>query len=68
MWKDEILDESHKYREEYAKSFNYNLHALVDDLRTKQAASGRQIISVPLKQLGQRSNKSLHPTETQIIG
>lgn len=58
MWKDEILEEIHRFREEYAKSFNYDLHAIVDDLRKKQAASGRQIISVPLKQSSQRSNKS----------
>lgn len=49
MWKDEIVEEIHKYREEYAKSFNYDLHAIVEDLRIKQAISGKQIISKPLK-------------------
>jgi hypothetical protein len=50
MWKDEILEEIHKYREEYAKSFNYDLHAIVEDLRRKQAARVKQIISKPLKE------------------
>jgi hypothetical protein len=50
MWKDEILEEIHKYREEYAKSFNYDLHAIVEDLRSKQAARVKQIISKPLKE------------------
>lgn len=60
MWKNEILEESYTIREEYAKSFNYDIKAIVDDLQKKQAASGRQIISVPLKQLDQKSHKSLH--------
>jgi hypothetical protein len=50
MWKDEVLDEIYRIREEHAKSFNYNLKLICDDLLRKQAASGRQIISVPLKQ------------------
>jgi hypothetical protein len=50
MWKDEILEEIYKYREEYAKSFNYDLHAIVEDLRRKQAARVKQIISKPLKE------------------
>lgn len=62
MWKDEILEEIYRIREEHAKSFNYDLQAICDDLRKKQAASGRQIISKPLKQHRQRHNKSLHPT------
>jgi hypothetical protein len=33
MWKDEILEEIHKIREEHAKSFNYDLHEICKDLR-----------------------------------
>jgi hypothetical protein len=62
MWKDEVLEEIYTIREEHAKTFNYDLQAICDDLRKKQADSGRQIISKPLKQLSQRHNKSLHPT------
>lgn len=50
MWKDEIIEEIHKHREEYAKSFNYDLHAIVEDLRKKQAIRGKQLISKPLKE------------------
>ncbi|MBA3920904.1 MAG: hypothetical protein H0X31_03990 [Nostocaceae cyanobacterium] len=42
--------EIHKIREEHALAFNYDLQAICDDLRRKQAESGRQIISSPLKQ------------------
>ena len=50
MWKDEILEEIYKIREEHARAFNYDLRAICDDLRGKQLSSDRQIISQPLKQ------------------
>lgn len=63
MWKDEILEEIYKIREEHAKAFNYDLQAICDDLRRKQAESGRQIISSPLKQPYQRQqNNAAQPT------
>jgi hypothetical protein len=64
MWRDEILDEIHKIREEHAKAFNYDLQAICDDLRQRQAESGRQIISSPLKQARQHQqpNNSEQPT------
>lgn len=62
MWKDEVLEEIYKIREEHAKSFNYDLQAICDDLRKKQAESGKQVISQPFKQHSQQQKKSLHPT------
>ncbi|MEB3343264.1 hypothetical protein [Okeania sp.] len=42
MWHDEVLAEIYKYREEYAKSFNYNLHAMVEDLeKNKQLVADK---------------------------
>ena len=35
MWKDLIIEEIHKYRDEYSKQFNYNLHDICQDLRKK---------------------------------
>jgi acid stress-induced BolA-like protein IbaG/YrbA len=49
MWKDEILEEIHRIREEHAESFNYDLQAICDDLRRKQAVSEQQMITKPLK-------------------
>ncbi|MBE9236439.1 hypothetical protein IQ227_10465 [Anabaena aphanizomenioides LEGE 00250] len=46
---DEVLAEIRKIRDEEAKSFNYDLATICADLRKKQATSGRQIISIPLK-------------------
>ena len=57
MWEDEVLEEIYRIREEHAKSFNYDLQAICDDLRKKQAASGRRIISAPLKSPRQQHNR-----------
>ncbi|MDB9527659.1 hypothetical protein PN498_16810 [Oscillatoria sp. CS-180] len=46
MWKDEIVEEIHRIREEYAKSFNYDLNAIFADLRKKQEESGREIVTL----------------------
>ena len=62
MWRDEILEEIYRIREEHAKAFNYDLKAICDDLRKRQAASDRKIISKPLRQPRQSHNKPLYPT------
>ncbi len=59
MYKNEILDEIHKYREEYAQSFQYDLRAIFDDLRQKQVAHKARLVRLPINRW---SNKSLHPT------
>ncbi len=41
MWKDPIVEEIRKHRDEYAKKFNYDLSAIFDDLRKKEAADPR---------------------------
>ncbi len=60
MYKDEILEEIHKYREEYAKSLNYDLNAIFDDLRNKQIARGRKVVKLPIA----RRKNSFHLTQT----
>ena len=49
MWKDEIIEEIHQIREEYAKSFNYDLDAIFADLRQKEAESGREVVNLSRK-------------------
>lgn len=49
MWTDEIVEEIHKIREEYAKSLNYDLEEIFADLRKKQAESGREVVSLSRK-------------------
>jgi hypothetical protein len=49
MWTDEIVNEIHRIRDEYAKSFNYDLDAIFEDLRKKQAQSGRKVVNLSRK-------------------
>ena len=49
MWEDPIVEEIHKFREEHAKKFNYNLEAIFKDLKEKEGKSGRKAISLPIK-------------------
>jgi hypothetical protein len=49
MWKDEIVEEIHQIREAYAKSFNYDLDAIFEDLRKKETDSGRKVVSLSRK-------------------
>lgn len=49
MWTDEIVEEIHRVREEYAKSFNHDLDAIFADLRKKEAESGRKVVSLSRK-------------------
>lgn len=44
MWEDEILEEIHKTREEHAKSLNYDIKAICEDWRKRQAQSGRKVV------------------------
>ncbi len=47
MWNDLIVEEIRKYRDAYAKQFNYDLHAICQDIRAKQGQSDRQVVSLP---------------------
>jgi hypothetical protein len=49
MWQDEILDEIHKFREEHAKSFNYDLDAMFADWQKRQSEGGREVVSLSPK-------------------
>lgn len=58
MLTNEILDEIHKFREDYAKAFNYDVAAMFADWRKRQIASGKKAVTLPPK----KSNKSLNST------
>ena len=45
MWEDSIIEEIHKHREDYLKEFNYDLHAICQDIRKKQDQSDRPVIA-----------------------
>jgi hypothetical protein len=49
MYKNEIIDEIHRYREEYARQFDYELRAIFDDLKQKQLAHQDRLVQLPIK-------------------
>jgi len=46
MFKDEIVEEIHRIREEYSGSFNHDLKALFADLQKQQVESGRKVVTL----------------------
>ncbi len=42
MWEDPIVKEIHKFREEHAKKFNYNLEAIFEDLKKGKEKAGER--------------------------
>lgn len=60
MWEDEIVEELHRIREEHAKEFNYDIKAICDDWRRRQEQSGRQFVTLPLKE---QSHKAAQQVE-----
>lgn len=47
MSRDSIVDEVRKARDEYARKFNYDLHAICEDLRRKEKESGAVVVTRP---------------------
>jgi hypothetical protein len=45
MWKDEIVEEVRKYREEYAAKFNFDLQAMYEDLKKAERKSKHKKVS-----------------------
>ena len=53
MQKDPIVEEVRRVRQAHAARFNYDLKAIVQDLRQKQEKSGHQYIRLPARKLEQ---------------
>lgn len=47
MWKDEIVEEVRRIREEYAVKFDHDIDRMYEDIRRRQAESNRQLVSFP---------------------
>lgn len=61
MSTDTIIDDIHKFREEYAKRFNNDLKAICNDARSKQGRDGREVFAghpKPARNLSTDTRKS----------
>jgi len=56
MWKDHIVEEVRKARQEHAARFNYDLRAIYNDLKTTEKLGGRKVVSLPPKRLKKTEN------------
>ncbi|MBC8041873.1 MAG: hypothetical protein IAF08_00365 [Rhizobacter sp.] len=45
MWKDEIVEEVCKHREAYSSQFNYDLDAIVADIKEKEKPHQDRLVS-----------------------
>ena len=43
--KDPIVAEIHRYRAEHAKRFNFDIHAIGEDIRRSEAESGAKFVT-----------------------
>ena len=44
MYRDPIVEEIRKHRQEYAAQFDYDIDAICEDIRRKQQQSGRDVV------------------------
>jgi len=65
MWVDPIVEETKKLRESYAQEHNYDMDAIFQDIKKRQFASGRQLLSRPSRrpQFSFRSNATVADLE-----
>lgn len=49
MFQDEIVEEIHRIREEYSRSFNHDLKAIFADLQKQQAESDKEVVTLSRK-------------------
>jgi hypothetical protein len=64
---DPIVAEVRKAREEYARRFNFDLHAMCEDLRRKQKLSGGPVVSFPRKSVRNITIRgAVVPTGTEV--
>jgi len=45
MWRDTIVEEIRKGREEHAAQFNYDVKAIIEALKEEERQSGRRVVS-----------------------
>jgi hypothetical protein len=50
MWRDPIIEELHQIRQEYAKQFNYDWQAMLEDLKAQERQNTTNpIASLPVQ-------------------
>lgn len=61
MWRDPIVEEIRRYRQEYAARFNHDLKAICRDLRERQMQGGRKVVSLPSRRVERAGTPNEQP-------
>ena len=56
MWKDPVVEETRKIREQYANKFNHDIDAIYEDIQRRQALSVKKPVSLPARKLSKAIN------------
>ena len=57
MWKDPIVEETRKLREQYANQHNHDIDVIFEDIQQRQANSDKKMVSFPPRKLTKDKNK-----------
>ena len=60
MWKDEIVEEVRKTRDEYAAKFDYDLDAIYKDIKKQEKKSRRKVVSLKPKKVERISAEKIY--------
>lgn len=52
---DDPVDEIHRVRDEHAKKFNYDVDAIIADLRRREKEEGIEAVSLPAKRIPKKT-------------
>ncbi|MGE0378461.1 MAG: hypothetical protein AB7I48_27825 [Planctomycetaceae bacterium] len=66
---DPVVEAIHKYREQYAAQFDFDITAICQDLRERQASSGHKVVSRAPRQVmteQQRDRRAGDPVASSI--
>jgi hypothetical protein len=56
MWKDPVVEETRKLREQYASKFHHNIDAIYEDIQRRQALSVKKSVSLPARKPSKLTN------------
>ena len=56
MWKDPVVEEIRKIREQYANKFNHDIDAIYEDIQRRQAISAKKSVSLPARKPSKVTN------------
>lgn len=68
MKRDPIIEEIHRFREEHARKFNYDIHAMFEDIRKSQANRKNLTTLQPVEPKLRRVAESHAAYQTRVEG